>query len=219
MNNGGTLAAASGSSIELGGLLVNNGTQTGTLNINLGAIVEGSGTFGSVHVTAAGTFGATGTITGGLVVDSGASVTLSGDGLLTVNGGVTNDGIMRFERGAQLAVDNSMFVNRGTLDIIAGGFSFPPGFVNNGIVLDSSVVKIKEIAVQPGGPVTVSIDGCPGHIYQLERSDSLEEGSFQAVPDVATQTNAASNTAAVLLAFTDPNPAAGKGFYRVAVDP
>jgi hypothetical protein len=86
-------------------------------------------------------------------------------------------------------------------------------------VLDSSVVKIKDIAVQPGGPVTVSIDGYPGHTYRLERSDSVENGSFVPVPDVATQMNPASNTAAVLLAFTDLSPAAGKGFYRVAVDP
>ncbi|MEO6740616.1 MAG: PEP-CTERM sorting domain-containing protein [Chthoniobacteraceae bacterium] len=54
---GGTLATASGTSIELnGGLLVNNGTQTGTLNVNFGGVAKGAGTFGVVNVTDGGRF-------------------------------------------------------------------------------------------------------------------------------------------------------------------
>lgn len=56
VNPGGTLAAAAGSSIELGGLLVNNGTQTGALNVNLGGVAKGSGTFGAVAVADGGRF-------------------------------------------------------------------------------------------------------------------------------------------------------------------
>ncbi len=54
---GGTLTTAAGTSIELnGGLLVNNGTQTGTLNVNYGSVVKGAGTFGTVNVTDGGRF-------------------------------------------------------------------------------------------------------------------------------------------------------------------
>ncbi len=54
---GGALTTAVGTSIELnGGLLVNNGTQTGTLNVNYGSVAKGAGTFGTVNVTDGGRF-------------------------------------------------------------------------------------------------------------------------------------------------------------------
>ena len=57
VNVGGQLNAASGSTIELGGLLVNNGTQTGTLDVNLGGVARGSGSFDTVNVGSGGQFG------------------------------------------------------------------------------------------------------------------------------------------------------------------
>ena len=58
VNNGGTLAAAGGTTIELNSaLLTNNGTQTGTLDVNYGSTANGSGTFGSVNVNTGGKFG------------------------------------------------------------------------------------------------------------------------------------------------------------------
>jgi hypothetical protein len=56
INSGGQINAASGSTIELGGLLVNNGTQTGALNVNLGGLAKGSGSFGTVTVGSGGKF-------------------------------------------------------------------------------------------------------------------------------------------------------------------
>ena len=56
INSGGSLAAAGGSSIELGGLLVNNGTQTGLLDVNFGGLAKGAGSFGDVHVNNGGKF-------------------------------------------------------------------------------------------------------------------------------------------------------------------
>ena len=59
VNAGGTLSAASGVTVELnGGLLVNGGTQTGTLNVNYGSTAKGTGTFGMVNVSDGGRFGA-----------------------------------------------------------------------------------------------------------------------------------------------------------------
>ncbi len=56
INAGGQLNAAPGSALELGGLLVNNGTQTGALNVNLGGVAKGSGAFGTVQVFDGGRF-------------------------------------------------------------------------------------------------------------------------------------------------------------------
>lgn len=57
VDSGGSLGVGAGASIELnGGLLVNNGTQSGLMNINYGSLAKGSGTFGTVNVADGGTF-------------------------------------------------------------------------------------------------------------------------------------------------------------------
>ena len=63
--SGGTLAAAAGTSIELnGGLLINNGKQTGTLHVNYGSTAKGTGTFGNVTVGDGGKFGVNASMAG-----------------------------------------------------------------------------------------------------------------------------------------------------------
>ena len=222
VNAGGQLNAEGGSTIELGGLLINHGVQTGVLHVNLGGIVQGGGSFGSVSLAANGTFNATGAITGNLFVASGATVNLSGSGrTLVVNGAVTNNGVMRFDHGASLSVTSGAanLVNNGTIDLITGSASLPAGFVNNGLVLDSSVTKVKSVArAADGASVTLQIDAYPGHTYKLQRSNGPASGSFADVQGVPAQGNAATNTAPVTLTFTDPAPVAVQGFYRVQVD-
>ena len=222
VSSGGQLNAASGSTIELGGLLTNNGTQTGTLNVNLGGIVMGTGKFGTVNLAAMSVFNAAGTISGGLVVANGATVSLSGNGqALMVNGALTNNGTMRFDHGATLTAAGgaNSVVNNGVIDTISGGLSVPAGFTNNGLVLDSSVTKVKAVTrAADGSSVTLQIDAYPGHSYKLQRSDSLTSGSFADVQGVPVQSNAANNTTPVTLTFTDAAPAAAEGFYRVQVD-
>jgi autotransporter-associated beta strand protein len=57
INSGGTLAAGSVTPIELNGsLLVNNGTQTGVLDVNFGSLAKGNGVFGSVNMNDGGRF-------------------------------------------------------------------------------------------------------------------------------------------------------------------
>jgi fibronectin-binding autotransporter adhesin len=57
VNSGGTLAVANGTTVELNGsLLTNNGTQTGTLDVNYGSTVKGAGSFGTVNVNDGGVF-------------------------------------------------------------------------------------------------------------------------------------------------------------------
>jgi fibronectin-binding autotransporter adhesin len=57
INAGGHLTTASGTTIELdGGLLVNNGTITGTTDVNYGSLAKGTGTYGVVNVSQGGTY-------------------------------------------------------------------------------------------------------------------------------------------------------------------
>lgn len=53
---GGILAASNSGSIELSGLLTNNSTQTGPLNVNYGGKAKGGGKFGTVVVSEGGSF-------------------------------------------------------------------------------------------------------------------------------------------------------------------
>ncbi|HEX2750692.1 MAG TPA: PEP-CTERM sorting domain-containing protein [Verrucomicrobiales bacterium] len=55
--SGGNITALAGTDIELnGGLLVNNGSLTGALNVNFGSLAKGAGAFGTVNVTDGGRF-------------------------------------------------------------------------------------------------------------------------------------------------------------------
>ena len=106
---GGTISTAAGTSIELnGGLLVNNGTQNGTLNINFGGLAKGSGLFGAVSVTDGGKFSPG---------NSPGTATVSG---LTFASG----GNYQFELNSANATPGSGmdFINDlGVLDITAAG--------------------------------------------------------------------------------------------------
>ena len=166
-------------------------------------------------VNSGGTLSGPLTINGLLHIDSGGLVQLAAGGTLKANAGVTNSGTIRLERCSQVVVGTGYgFTNDGLLDIITGGFSMGGGsFVNNGVVYDSRVIKAKTIS-RDTTTLTVTIDGYSGHTYQFQRSASLASGSFAPVPNVPTQ----SGTTGSVLTFTDPSPATGQGFYRIAVD-
>jgi fibronectin-binding autotransporter adhesin len=57
INPSGTLSAAAGTTLELnGGLLVNNGTISGTTDVNYGSLAKGTGVYGIVNVGQGGTY-------------------------------------------------------------------------------------------------------------------------------------------------------------------
>ena len=57
INSSGALSTASGTTIELnGGLLINNGTITGTTDVNYGALAMGTGSYGLVNVNQGGVY-------------------------------------------------------------------------------------------------------------------------------------------------------------------
>ena len=116
------------------------------------------------------------------------------------------------------------FTNNGVLDVISSSFTPPAdGFTNNGVVLDSSVVKAKTVGYERASQTfSVQIDGYPGHTYRLEKSASLTDGFTPAgVPDQSVPENTATNSpsAPTVLTFTDGSQSAARGFYRVVVDP
>lgn len=219
---GGVLSIAAGGSLGntavsvSGGAVFNvNGTAGGTVSVT--GTLSGTGTITkAVTVNSGGTLSGALTINGLLQVASGGLVQLTSGGTLKANAGVTNNGTIRLERGTQLVVGTGYgFTNNGLVDIITGGFSLAGGsFVNNGVVYDSRVIKAKTIS-RDTTTLAVTIDGYTGHTYQLQRSDSLASGGFAPVPGVPTQ----SGTTGSVLTFTDPSPATGQGFYKIAVDP
>lgn len=92
VSSGGTLAAGSGQTIELnGGLLTNNGAQTGALNVNYGSAARGTGTFGTVTVGSGGKFGSN-AVAAGSGTNAAASVHLAGSEALLASGAATRTG-------------------------------------------------------------------------------------------------------------------------------
>lgn len=191
-------------------------TYVGETNVAGGKLANLGAIAGAVLVSSGATLTGTGTIAGPLNVNAGGLVTLA-SGTMTVGGGVTNNGLMRFSRGATLSIGSGgPLINNGTLDVISGSFSAAAGFTNNGILLDANVVRAKSLqlnrSVNP--PVaTVTIESYTGHTYQLQRSASLgSAANFQNVGDPQE------GSTGMTLSFADPNAIGSQGFYRITVD-
>ncbi len=93
------------------------------------------------------------------------------------------------------SVDN---LSISTLDLTTGP-SIPPG----------PIILI----VEPGKLVTASFDVTPGASYSLQRSTTMEDGSWLQVGDTVQ----ASDTGEV--SIQDPTPPEGRAFYRIAYRP
>ena len=128
-NGGGTLATISGGSLSLGGAIFNNGSLT-------------TGTGGSLAITATGTLNNNstnvigGSLANGGAIDNnaGASLTVMGTGILTLNGnGTLNNGGGIFN-GGSLDINGTLTNNGGgTLATISGGsLSLGGAIFNNG---------------------------------------------------------------------------------------
>ena len=116
---------------------------------------------------------------------------------------------MRLTGGAALNVSGT-FVNNGVLDIMTGAQTLPPNFINHGVVLDASTVRAKS-ASRIGTTFSVTLDGYPGHSYQMQRTPTLG-AAWQPVGSLQPGANA-------VLTFTDGNSAGDGMFYRVSVAP
>ncbi len=178
--------------------------------------LSGSGsTFdpGAVPVTLdslAGVAGSAGNLanTSLVITGNGHSATFAGS--LTGTGALTIHGTLRLVGDAALGFTGP-FTNNGLLDIMTWNGTLPAGFVNNGVVLDRSNVKI-DVFERSGNSFTLSVTGYPGHAYQLQRSNDLV-GPWRNIGPEQQGNNAP-------ISFTDPAGASGNhGFYRVSVSP
>ncbi len=169
-------------------------------------IVEGAA---GVVIAQGGALSGSGTLTSSLQVQSGGTVDSTG-GVLNITGNVTNSGTMRLTGGAALTVSGT-FVNNGLLDIMTGTQTLPANFINNGIVLDSSAVRVATIG-KTSTTFTVTIQGYAGHAYQLQSADTLS-GPWTDIGPAQSGTNSQ-------LTFQDSSSAtAPRKFYRIRVNP
>jgi hypothetical protein len=161
---------------------------------------------------------------GSLAVSPGAKVNLSGgqliiagnsggavvQGRITGNGSLTVTGTLRLVGDASLDFTGP-FINNGILDIMTWNGTLPAGFVNNGIVLDRSKVKVDSFE-KAGNAFSVTLKAYSGHAYQLQRSESLS-GAWQDIGLLRQGDDAT-------ITLTDPDGAdGGRCFYRVSVAP
>jgi len=145
-----------------------------------------------------------------LEIGTGCTATVKHSSSLEVATNLVNAGTLRLSGPASLNVGGS-FTNNGLLDIMTWSGTLPAGFVNHGIVLDRSAIRVVSAGVN-APDFEVTIQGYTGHGYQLQYCDDLTSGAWESIgPPVAgadapiTLTHAGGATAQ-------------QRFYRVAVD-
>ena len=187
---------------------ISNAAQVIVTNVATLQLASGKITTGAVHIYTNAFLLGCGKITGVLIND-GTMVSDCGTNM-TLTGAVTNNGTMRITAGTQL-IASGPFVNNGLLDIINAAGSLPPGFVNNGVVLDSTSVRVLQSAIT-GQDFLAQILSVIGHTYQLQRSTSLSPASWSDIGTSQTGTGAS-------LTFTNSGALAQpQGFYRFKVN-
>jgi autotransporter-associated beta strand protein len=197
----------SGGTLNLSGSISNAALVLVTNNATL-RLSGGQLTASIIHIYTNAFLLGCGKITGVLIND-GTMVSDCGTNIMLA-GAVTNNGTMRITAGTQL-IASGPFVNNGLLDIINAAGSLPPGFVNNGVVLDSTSVRVLQSAVF-GSDFLAQILSVVGHTYQLQRSASLSPASWSDIGTSQTGTGAS-------LTFTNSGALAQpQGFYRFKVN-
>jgi hypothetical protein len=145
-----------------------------------------------------------------LEISVGCTNNVKRTGQLVVTDNLVNNGTLRLTGAAALTVGGAL-TNNGVLDIMTWSGSLPPAFVNNGTVLDRSLIRVTSPTVV-GADFQVTIQGYAEHNYQLQYRDDLGSGTWQNFGASIAGTNAP-------IAFIHPSgAAAARRFYRVAVD-
>ena len=118
INSGGTLNTAidnQGEALDItAGPLVNNGTILGTTNVNYGATVSGSGTFGQINVSAGtlavlgGTIQSSGVMLGNASTSPVTNATIMGSGVVAASGTIATTVTVTPAAGLTLTLANSL---------------------------------------------------------------------------------------------------------------
>jgi autotransporter-associated beta strand protein len=208
----GTCAWNGGTTVEQGTLKISGSVTSGaTTNVLSGAslnLAGGTLATDSVTISPNATFTGSGTIQGDFNNDG--TVTCGTGGILTITGDVVNNGTMRFTGGTALNAAGA-FVNNGVLDLMTGAGGLPANFENNGVVIDSSAVKL-QTASKSGGNFTLTIQSYAGHNYQLQATDDLSSPVWQNIGSAQAGNGN-------VLPLTDTAATGTKRFYRIVVSP
>jgi hypothetical protein len=167
----------------------------------------------AVNIASGATLTGNGTLTGDLNNDG--TVTSTAGGTLAVTGDVVNNGTMRISSGTALSATGN-FVNNGILDLLTSSAGLPPNLENNGIVIDSSTLRMTSIS-KVGNVVTLKVPTHSGHTYQLQRSTSLTSGWTDLGASQSGLTTVSG--APTERTFIDSGATFSKCFYRVRVTP
>jgi hypothetical protein len=144
------------------------------------------------------------------LVITGNNHTATFAGSLAGTGSLTVAGTLRLVGDAALGFTGP-FTNNGVLDIMTWNGTLPAGFVNNGIVLDRSKVKIDSFEIA-GSHFSVSLKAYSGHVYQLQRAET-PGGTWQNIGSAHPGDD-------TTITLTDPDGSAHpRMFYRVALQP
>jgi hypothetical protein len=130
---------------------------------------------------------------------------------------IHNEGSLVVKGAEDLAVDGA-FTNDGFLDLLNYSGALPPGFANNGTILDRSNADTAPAIALQGDTAVISIGGYAGHSYQLQSSATLEPGDWRNLGAPVPGTGANGTTDP--LEFQDPDALPGdlRKFYRVLID-
>ena len=203
--NGRTIVEAG--TLRLTGTLTNPAANPLEVQDGAALDVPGGTVNTGLHIADGGLLTGAGTINGGLLNDGTVAI---GAGTLTVAGDIENNGTMSITGGAALATAGT-FVNNGTLDLLTASSALPANLMNNGIVIENSERRILT-SEKLGANFTVTVHGYAGHIYQLQRTDTLG-GTWTNIGPAFAGTGAT-------LPLTDTGGATGTArFYRVSVSP
>jgi fibronectin-binding autotransporter adhesin len=205
-----------------GPIVVRSGTLVITGSVAAGPLIEvlsgatleltGSIAAGEVIVRSGGSLIGGGRVDGpllneGLIFGDGATA------LWDFRGPVTNaaSGTILLTRGAQILAAGA-FENWGTLDLITAGSPVPGQLTGAGVVLDAANLVAPSIHSW-GSAMEITVASRIGHGYQLQRSTTLQPGSWENVGEPQMGTGSA-------LQFSDHAPPPGeKAFYRIAIWP
>ena len=176
-------------------------SNTATLDL------PGSLTMTTLQINSGGTLTGCGVLAGNLL-NNGTVISDCG-GTLEISGNVTNNGAMQFLNGSGLVVIGT-FVNNGLFDLLTGTQTLPANFINNGTVLLAANIVVTAFT-KTGGSISLTIYGYNGHAYQLQRTATLNNASWQNIGPSLDGTGAP-------LTFSD-TAGGGQYFYRVSVSP
>jgi hypothetical protein len=144
-------------------------------------------------------------------LEIGADCLVQSSAGLRVTNSIVNNGTFRLTGGATLYVGET-FTNNGTLDLLTWNGMLPGNFVNNGTVLDHSLLVLSSSGLN-GADFHTTIQGYAGHNYQLQFCDTLTSSTWQNVGSPIVGSDAP-------ITFIHAGGAtAQQGFYRVLVTP